>query len=122
MASIKIRVLRRYVAKLGGLPCSSASCEHRSMSFPSEEVVGLCLRLEAKGVAYTSRVDAEQGKWQVGEEVVSPMGHLRIEAIQTTDLQGHPFRDELEPGQRAYLAQYSKIDVIRVVPAIGSGA
>ena len=90
----------------------------RKMTFPAAEIPALKQRLQSVGYAYTTRVDAEQGRWKAGEIVESPLGSLRIVAVKTLeDLARHPFLNELSPEQRAVLSKYNKLDVIKFMPS-----
>ena len=84
------------------------------MSFPPAEVSALKQRLRSVGHAFTTRVDAEQGKWKAGEIVNSPFGQLRILSVKTIgNLFEHPFLKELTPAQQKLLSKYDKLDVIK---------
>jgi len=90
----------------------------RRMTFPKNEVEALRSRLQTKGFAFTTRVDAEQGKWRRDEVVESPLGKLRIVDVKTLgSLAKHPFLNELTPEQASMLVKHGKMDVIKFAPA-----
>lgn len=88
------------------------------MAFPDSEIASLNNQLDAMGYAFTSRVDAEQGKWKPGQTVDSPLGSIRIVAVGTVeDLARHPFFSDLTDQQKAVLSRYEKIDIVKFARA-----
>jgi len=71
------------------------------ISFPSEELDAYNSTLLSNGHAYTTRAEAEVGKYKPGAKMQSPLGKITIESVQR--LKGkHPFDSELTDAQRKY--------------------
>lgn len=88
------------------------------MAFPPGEILSIKNQLQTSGYAYTTRVDAEQGKWKIGMTADSPFGVIKIAAIATIEnFSRHPFLSELSLEQKNLLSKYDKMDVIKFVPA-----
>jgi hypothetical protein len=88
------------------------------MQFPLEEYESIQARFDSGLDVFTTRVDEEFGKWELGEVVNSPFGCLEIDAILAFHgVANHPFISELTPDQVQSLSKYEKFDLLKLSKA-----
>ena len=81
--------------------------------FPESELESLRARIKAGKQIVTTRVADEQGMLEKGFRHNTPLGPLWVNSVQTlTDVDKHPFVNELTPEQKKLLAQHGKYDVV----------
>ena len=87
------------------------------MSFAAGEHAALRKRLSQGKPIYTTRVQAERGKYREGQTVKSPFGLLRVTAVtKFDDIKKHPFKRELTAGWLAEIGDHP-FDHVRLVRA-----
>lgn len=88
------------------------------MKFPENEIERLKSRLDRKLSIYTTRVSQEQNEYVVGNLVktnISPTVLIVIEVSTITNLNEHPFLNELTLPQKEEIVSYDPpYDVIKL--------
>ena len=82
-----------------------------SITFPQKEWPAYKKLLQEGLPIYTTRVQAEVGRYQVGKVYRSQLGQLKVVAIKKLQhLEDHPFLDELSDYQKGVIARSLEID------------
>ena len=86
------------------------------IDFPAEEHEQLKRQLEEFGFAYTTRVPAEVGKYEVGFVLDTPWGRrVRISEIRAFDnVEQHPFLSEISDRQIEQISKFGRFEVLKI--------
>ena len=84
--------------------------------FPLEEWASLWRRLLAGEHIFTTRTDADLGRYERGMRVITPWGQLLkvVSVVRVRNVSEHPFKDELSREQVKFLSSHGEMDVVEL--------
>lgn len=102
--------------KTGKVNESDLQPNFKQIGFPDTEISVLKSREEKDLPIYTTRVADDFSDFRKGDIVITPWQSLYIVTDETVigDIDEHPFREELTPGQVGFLSNFDEMKILKL--------